>query len=1089
VDEETTLSFTATATDADLPVNDLVFSLIGAPEGAVIGEDGLFAWTPSEAQGAGQYTFTVRVTDAGGLSDEEAITVTVNEVNLAPVLGAIGERTVDEQTTLSFTATATDADLPVNDLVFSLLGAPEGAVIGEDGLFAWTPTEGQGAGEYTFTVRVTDAGGLFDEEAITVTVNEVNLAPVLGAIGDLAVDEQTTLSFAATATDADLPVNDLVFSLIGAPEGAVIGEDGLFSWTPTEAQGPSQYTFTVRVTDAGGLFDEEAITVTVNEVNQAPVLAAIGPHAVSEGELLSFAVAASDADLPANTLVFSAEDLPAGASFDGTTFSWMPAEADGPATYQVTFRVSDGQAQDFEAVTITVNEDASLDAGPQANDGAPDAFRIVRNGANVEGYLNGALVFNRSLASLADVPLSITGSGDDDTLTVDFTGGSPIPALGISYQGGAGFDAMTLAGSGVGTVVYTAFDAHSGTVSVDGALITYGGLDPINDTLAAANRQFAFGDGDDQITLTIGATTSTLTSPSSESITFANPTQGVLISAGGGNDGIVIVNNAGGQPAFGVTVDGGAGANTLDAGGVPVLSVVSGTAGNDVIEASQAGSSVTFSVNGAVSTLTGAVQLRVDGLAGDDLIDLSGVQLPSVIIGGAGNDVLLGGAGNDMLLGGAGDDTLSGGPGTDLLDGGEGSDSALLERLTPIAYWSMNEDTGRTLHDTAGTAQDGTLYGSQPDLGDAGVPSSQAPFGADSSVDLHESRDQYVAVAHSAEFAVAQGTIQLWFNAENANEKQALFSKDRDGRGAGQLLIWLDDRDLKVKLESSSADHTIVASNVVSSGTWHQLTFTFGPAGMKLYVNGALVGSNAYTGGLASNSQPIVIGGSTAGNKYTGSDLSKLQVRDAFDGRIDEVAFFGVALTPAEIGQTRQRGPMAVVAPQDVNDTLVSIERTLYSGSAAAAAASAAEIQSTAFSDWALANVATFFGLHGSIDLGCFFDGRGPSAERASGWASVLKQGLDFLKGKLQGDAPAKHGQVEAHASKGASNDWVVVEKSKHEDEAHAPAAESKAAVKVAWKDALGGFGGLPLLSKDKGAKASRQPNIAEFKGSSKKDR
>ena len=44
-------------------------------------------------------------------------------------------------------------------------------------------------------MRVTDSGtpALDDFEMILVTVNEVNLAPVLEAIGDQAVDEGTTL--------------------------------------------------------------------------------------------------------------------------------------------------------------------------------------------------------------------------------------------------------------------------------------------------------------------------------------------------------------------------------------------------------------------------------------------------------------------------------------------------------------------------------------------------------------------------------------------------------------------------------------------------------------------------------------------------------------------------------------------------------------------------------------------------------------------------------------------------------------------------------------------------------------------------------
>jgi hypothetical protein len=55
----------------------------------------------------------------GLLSDCETITVTVNEVNVAPVLAEIGDKSVDELAVLTFTATATDADLPVQTFVFS----------------------------------------------------------------------------------------------------------------------------------------------------------------------------------------------------------------------------------------------------------------------------------------------------------------------------------------------------------------------------------------------------------------------------------------------------------------------------------------------------------------------------------------------------------------------------------------------------------------------------------------------------------------------------------------------------------------------------------------------------------------------------------------------------------------------------------------------------------------------------------------------------------------------------------------------------------------------------------------------------------
>jgi hypothetical protein len=72
--------------------------------------------------------------------------------------------------------------------------------------------------------------------------------------------------FTASATDADVPKQTLTYSLIGAPDGATINYNtGVFTWTPTEAQGPGTYPIIVRVTDNGTppQFDEKTFVVTV----------------------------------------------------------------------------------------------------------------------------------------------------------------------------------------------------------------------------------------------------------------------------------------------------------------------------------------------------------------------------------------------------------------------------------------------------------------------------------------------------------------------------------------------------------------------------------------------------------------------------------------------------------------------------------------------------------------------------------------------------------------------------------------------------------------------------------------------------------
>jgi uncharacterized protein (UPF0179 family) len=434
VAEGSLLSFTVTATDADIPAQTITFSLgAGAPASAAITAGGAFTWTPTEAQGPGVYPITFNASD-GSLTGSASINVTVTEVNVAPILAAIGNKTVQVNTPLTFTATATDADLPANTLTFSLgAGAPAGATIGAStGNFSWTPTTTVGS-PFSVTIIVTDNGtpALNDTETISITVNNApNTAPVLAAIGNRTVNELALLSFTATATDAE--GGALTFTLeAGAPAGAAITTAGAFTWTPTEAQGPGVYPITVRVTDSGGLFDNEAINVTVNEVNVPPVVTNPGNRTVAEGSLLSFTVTATDTDLPAQTLTFSlGAGAPAGAAITaGGAFTWTPTEAQGPGSYPITFNVSDGVATGSASITVTVTEVNT-----------PPVLAAIGNKTVAEGSL---LSFTAT-ATDSDVPAN--------TLTFSLGAGAP---AGAAITAGGAFTWTPTEAQGPGTYPIT----------------------------------------------------------------------------------------------------------------------------------------------------------------------------------------------------------------------------------------------------------------------------------------------------------------------------------------------------------------------------------------------------------------------------------------------------------------------------------------------------------------------------------------------------------------------------------------------------------------------------------------------------------
>src|SRR5690606_32554400 len=170
-----------------------------------------------------------------------------------------------------------------------------------NGVITWTPTEAQGPSTNTFTTVVTD-GEASATNSFVVIVEEVNNAPTLGAISDQIIAEETLLTINNAGSDVDVPSQTLTYQLT---DPALVRSDanGVITWTPTEAQGPSTNTFTTVVTD-GEASATNSFVVIVEEVNSAPTLGTISEHAIAEETLSTINNAGSDVDVPAQTLSY-----------------------------------------------------------------------------------------------------------------------------------------------------------------------------------------------------------------------------------------------------------------------------------------------------------------------------------------------------------------------------------------------------------------------------------------------------------------------------------------------------------------------------------------------------------------------------------------------------------------------------------------------------------------------------------------------------------------------------------------------------------------------------------------------------------------
>jgi len=225
------------------------------------------------------------------------------------------------------------------------------------GSFSYIP-DADFNGTDSFNYKAND--GTLDSNiaTVTVTVTSVNDAPV-AYDQSVSTYEDTILLFTLTGSDPD--ADPLTFSIVTGPEnGGLSGSAPYVIYTPNvDFNGSDSFTFNVN--DGTVDSDPAAVSITVEPVNDAPVLAPVGNKTVDEENLLQFTISATDVD--EDTLTFTANNLPQGASFDSSsgTFSYTPgydvSTSAADSFFDVFFEVSDGQGgTDSETVRITVTD-------------------------------------------------------------------------------------------------------------------------------------------------------------------------------------------------------------------------------------------------------------------------------------------------------------------------------------------------------------------------------------------------------------------------------------------------------------------------------------------------------------------------------------------------------------------------------------------------------------------------------------------------------------------------------------------------------------------------------------------------------------
>ena len=455
--------------------------------------------------------------------------------NQVPIVSMpIADQSTDEDSAFSFqipAGTFTDPDAG-DTLTFSTTlsdGSTLPAWLGFDAstqTFSGTPANDD-VGDLAVRVVATDSAGesVFDE--FVLTVQNVNDAPGLAnPLADQGVDEDTAFTFQVptnTFTDDDTIHGDSLNLSATLTGGAALplwlGFDamsGTFSGTPVNADVGS-IDIAVTATDTQGVSVNDTFILTVNNINDAPVLATpLDDQSVLEFEGFSFQIPANsftdDDAIHGDSLTLSAtradgSALPAWLTFDPVTgiFSGTPDRDDLGDLNIVVIATDQSGATTSDDFTLTVDVTPAVIVGTDGNDRivgtSNDDIILGLAGKDViHGKAGNDLILGGEgndilkgqagddrLEGGAGHDLLLGGSGDDH---LDAGDGHNV------LVGGLGHDTLT-AGSGNDVLLGGPGDDHLD--AGDGYNIVIGGLG--DDTLlaSAGNDKLIGGHGDDTL--------------------------------------------------------------------------------------------------------------------------------------------------------------------------------------------------------------------------------------------------------------------------------------------------------------------------------------------------------------------------------------------------------------------------------------------------------------------------------------------------------------------------------------------------------------------------------------------------------------
>jgi PKD repeat protein len=224
---------------------------------------------------------------------------------------------------------------------------------------------------------------------------------------------------------------------------------------------------------------------------------------------------------------------------------------------------------------------------------------------------------------------------------------------------------------------------------------------------------------------------------------------------------------------------------------------------------------------------------------------------------------------------------------------------------SPLYYWPLNEASGSDAAVDVASAENGTI-GAQVT---AGVPGALS--GEPGTAFRYSGTDTTSTVATQTQRpGLGTFSLEAWFRSTSITGGKIIGwgTKSSGASGNSDRMIYLG-RTGKVYFGVYPAAYKTVASTAsYNDGQWHHVVASLGSDGMKLYIDGGLVGS------LAGITQPQLNSGYwRVGGDYMSGWPDNPPLSSYYAGDIDNAAVYNYVLTPAQVAA--HRAPPSNVAP------------------------------------------------------------------------------------------------------------------------------------------------------------------------------